>query len=228
MAVIVFQQGGSALANFEATDFGVSGPLGRPHFNYFGVSGPLGRPQFHKSCACFRLISAHTIMVWKVPQKPKTYCNNKLLQSHLSPLFLLLGRERCGDRMPTTSKMITDRHSFWGQITPITDTDSCCPKKKSFPLQRQICGNVCRKSLITDTDSPLKSGSLPLQIQTSGSKRINSATISATTVVCFQAHLLTQEGGGVVAPWLGGYGQGPQHAQELREIPDRTQFRWPP
>ena len=50
-----------------------------------------------------------------------------------------------------------------------------------FPLQRQICGNVGRTSLIIDTDSPLNSNEFPLQIQTSDSKPVNSVMFSATT-----------------------------------------------
>ena len=65
-----------------------------------------------------------------------------------------------------------------------------CAKKSSrasfvpwnkFPL-RQICGNVSSKSLITDTDSLLNFNLFPLQIQISGSKRMNSVSMSATTV----------------------------------------------
>ena len=51
-------------------------------------------------------------------------------------------------------------------------------QKNELPLQRQICGNV-RRSLITDTDFPLSSNSVPFQIHTSGSKQIDSVTTSA-------------------------------------------------
>ena len=34
---------------------------------------------------------------------------------------------------------------------------NCACRRSHFHLQRQICGNVGRKSLITDTDSPLNS-----------------------------------------------------------------------
>ena len=48
-------------------------------------------------------------------------------------------------------------------------------------LQRQICGNVSRTSLIADTDSLLNLNWFLLQTQTSGSIRINSVIVSATT-----------------------------------------------
>ena len=51
-----------------------------------------------------------------------------------------------------------------------------------IPLQRQISGNFSRKIFVTDIDSLLNSNEYPLRIQISGSKRINSVTISATTV----------------------------------------------
>ena len=73
--------------------------------------------------------------------------------------------------------MITDRRFCRGQLIPIADTDLIC-QKKYFPLQRQICGNVGRKSLITGTDS----SSFSLQTQTSGSECINYVIQSTTTV----------------------------------------------
>ena len=56
-------------------------------------------------------------------------------------------------------------------------------KKNYFPLQRQICGNVNTKSLITDTDSLSNSNYFPSQTQISGSKQINCVIVSATTVI---------------------------------------------
>ena len=53
---------------------------------------------------------------------------------------------------------------------------------RNNPLQRQLCGNVGRKPLVTDTDSPLNLIYFPLQIQTSGSKQRNSLIMMATTV----------------------------------------------
>ena len=50
------------------------------------------------------------------------------------------------------------------------------------PLQKQMCGNVFRKSRITARDSRMNSTQFTLQIQTLGSKRIHSVIISATTV----------------------------------------------
>ena len=50
------------------------------------------------------------------------------------------------------SKLITDRHFRCGELLfSIADTESRC-QKNDFPLQRQICGNFSRKSLITAKD----------------------------------------------------------------------------
>ena len=52
-----------------------------------------------RSCGCFRLISGKTIMVWKGPGSPKRIAIIAVLRSHVSPLFLLLGRDLCGNRI---------------------------------------------------------------------------------------------------------------------------------
>ena len=86
---------------------------------------------------------------------------------------------------------------------PILDTESC--QKNSFPLQRQICGDVSRKSLITDADSLLNSINFH--------SRYNSVIISATNGI---PHYIDEQlailsaiemwksdsGGGVVLPHL--------------------------
>ena len=81
-------------------------------------------------------------------------------------------------------------HNDYRQTFPLRAINSnyryrIVPPKKKFQLQRRICGNVGRKSLITDAEPPLKFNLFPLQIQTSGSKQINSVIISATTVCHF-------------------------------------------
>ena len=56
-----------------------------------------------KTCSAilwlFCLISGHRIMVWKGPRSPKHSAMIAVLRSYLSPLFLLLGRDPCGDRI---------------------------------------------------------------------------------------------------------------------------------
>ena len=55
--------------------------------------------QKESPCACFCLISGRAIMVWKSSRSPKHIAMSKFLRSYLSPLFLPLGREPCGDRI---------------------------------------------------------------------------------------------------------------------------------
>ena len=52
-----------------------------------------------RSCGCFCLISGHSIMVWKSSRSPKHIAIVAVLRSYLSPLFLLLGWDLCGDRI---------------------------------------------------------------------------------------------------------------------------------
>ena len=61
-------------------------------------------------------------------------------------------------------------------------------------LQKQICGNVGRESHITDTDSSLNSNSFPLQIQTSGSKQVNSVMTLPTMVTWLVSNELVPTG----------------------------------
>ena len=41
------------------------------------------------------------------------------------------------------AKIITNRHSFRGQLLPITDADLCCPKKSS-PVQSRSVGMLAK------------------------------------------------------------------------------------
>ena len=106
-------------------------------------------------------------------QKMADYCEFHLFLQGKHPEF------RKGT---VASKCTTDRHLFWEKFQ-ITDTESCC-QKNSFPIQRQICGNFRRVTqyrygfLLTSDESPL-------QMQTSGSKGINSVMISATAAPRF-------------------------------------------
>ena len=87
-----------------------------------------------------------------------------------------------------------------------------------MPLQRQICGNFSRKSLIADTDSLLNSNEFPLQIQIPGSKRINSVIISATT----RAYT---KGGHATARFLEGFLEGSLKEVLLRRVLRRRLVR---
>ena len=82
------------------------------------------------------------------------------------------------DKPTVASKMITDRHFLWDYRYRIVLPEEL------ISLQRQICGNISRKSFITHTASSLICNEVPLQIQTSGLKQINSVTSSATAVRC--------------------------------------------
>ena len=75
------------------------------------------------------------------------------------------------------SSLITNRDFFWGELLSNYRYRIELPEEL-IPLQRQICGNFSRKSLITDTNSLLNFNYFLLQIQTSGSKRIKSARTS--------------------------------------------------
>ena len=72
------------------------------------------------------------------------------------PTFDQHAASRFCDFLTTTvvSKLIADRPCFRGKPISITDAESYC-QKNSFQLQRQVCGNVSSKSLITDTESLL-------------------------------------------------------------------------
>ena len=78
------------------------------------------------------------------------------------------------------SKLITDRDSFWQVISDYRY--SIALPEELISIAETDLWNLKRKSLIADTASLLNSNSFPLQIQISGSKRINSVIISATTV----------------------------------------------
>ena len=51
-------------------------------------------------------------------------------------------------------------------------------------MQRLICGNFSRKTLITDTDSRLDSNLIPITDTDFGIKQANSVILSATMVIC--------------------------------------------
>ena len=87
-------------------------------------------------------------------------------------MTLLVGRG--GQRVTVASKLITDRHSFWDEFISNYRYRIVLPEELNFILGREICGNFRRKSLSTDKDALLNSHCFLLQIQTLGSKRINS------------------------------------------------------
>ena len=64
--------------------------------------------------------------------------------------------ETSGEPLDYRSIQIDYRQRFFRGTLISSYTESCC-HKNSCTLQRQICGNVSRKSLITDTDSLLNS-----------------------------------------------------------------------
>ena len=83
------------LDNFRGTARGLSWRLSDRIFatGSDGVSRMVGR------CGCFCLTSGHTIMGWKGRRSPKHIATIAVLLSYLSPLFLHLGWDPCGDRI---------------------------------------------------------------------------------------------------------------------------------
>ena len=73
--------------------------------------------------------------VWNSPKQRERYVtiSNSFVPNGICDLPLLL----CGHMASVVSKMIADRRLFWGQLLPITDTESCCQKNKLL-LQGQI------------------------------------------------------------------------------------------